>query len=1723
MIYKKRIIRLPEKENIFLFGLRGSGKTALLKQLFPDALYIDLLDQSEYQSHLSDISKFYNTVSAFKNNDLIVIVDEIQKIPSLLNEVHRLIEESSRGENPPRRFILTGSSARKLKEPGINLLAGRAVTVALHPFIPEELEQDFNLKTALRYGLIPVVWSGQDKESKLKAYTETYLKEEIKAEALVRNLPGFTRFLEVAGLYHGQAVNMSAIARECQMPRHAVQDYFSILEDTMLGFFLPAYTSKLRLREKKNRKFYFADPGLTRALTKNFGPVSDQEKGALFEGLTAQILRAYKDYNSLYDEMFYWSPAEAQKTEVDFLLKRRDGLIAVEAKSGAQVSSKDYKGLKAIQNLPGIKKRILVYMGDTIRRTMDGIDIWPFSFFCQNLKEGNNFDSSPLSHEKKKKNNNFSSANVPTMENTISPAFRPSTLQIPPPDDEKDFEELCLALYTKEFGVLTHKKDCKEPAQIHGTKGQAQQGVDIFAPNNIGIQCKKRDYKTGQITKKELREEVKKAKKYNTPPLKRFILASTCKRDAHLQREARLITEEHKKENCFSVEIHSWDEIKQLFDKYPEVYQKYYGCMPAQPVQSRPTPENSLVVPSSFVTEIKSESHHSELNRVKRIMNKQPETAFKWLEKIKQEQWSTLDNKAKYKILTYMGYIKMNTMRVQLGADLAVQALQFDKENENAHTNCALAWFIKGDMEKAKEHIQKARKLNPVNKESYIIEMQINFKKGKSLKEIIQSLPEEMKNKPTTAHILADFSIKKEDYKEAEKQADIFYKKNSEDNPIMLSSYADIMLKIIEQDPDVRKAGKVTSQYKKNLIKIINIYKKILSDSEYSEFKKFKTFIRNVYINYAVALEFNEELDKAIAILKEVENHFPEDYNMHKKLTFLLLRKQAIAFTAIHGENKEYGFNTVFTLNKTRDYTEIEKRITTLPDNKKDVFEWSLLATIKFQKHKVEGIKILQKAGKLPFLNTNDKTLLKEDLIYKFLENNQITEAEQELNTLSESTSNNPLVHIIRSKIEARKGNKTQQKKNLEQAFNALQANKNNNQFIHQTAHEMYRLGMYEKCEPLFEKITNNKLQHTDIFTLLHIYFENGKNQKAIDLAEHLRQKFPMQAYPVNILFLIYEDLGDRKKAIQYYKDFITKNPNDHLIRIELILIYIKNNQLDSAKTLLAREFNLDQLSVELINRLAVAHSWIGNIQKALEILYQSIKKYPADSSLQAVYSELIFFRNKKEKNALPPPDTVSTNCFIKIKDLENQDETEMIIEKQADIYTPEHPLSKQFLGRKLKDIIQYQNKKYQITEIKNKYLHKFHEIAEHAEKRFPLKPFIKNMRIPEQTPAGFEKAFKKFAPETLQKQNKLAELFQYYNQGKAPIGWVSDIQGTHPIETMDMLIQSEKYKFISSLIGTEDYETPLTYLDNKPNIIMDISSLFFLHLIQMESFLEESKFNLYICQSTMDSIQTIIQKTEFHSKEGLLMLGFDKTEKLVKSFTPAEQMQQNVEFFKKMKQWAEQFCKIKPIPIALTINRKKKSDMTRVIGKKFLDPLLVAHNAKDTIFLSEDGVLSAFSKTHFNISRIRSFDIINWLKKEVIIDDMQTVQFTAKLVILNQTYIPVDHRILLFLLEKSQYVSNRPPFQRALFFLSAVSNFDGVIEVISKFFIDLFKNPGLLPYHKEMIVKEVLDKATLRAESVPYTVRKLMQSVQAKTILLPIQQRQILDSIKNWLNHKIY
>lgn len=373
----KRLFIAPN-QSFFLLGPRGSGKSTWLKATFPDAHLIDLLSEETYQRLLANPGQFADELRALPA-DRWIIVDEVQRLPNLLNEVHRLIEAKR------QRFVLCGSSARKLKRAGVNLLAGRALRRAMHPFVPEEIGAAFDLDAALEFGLLPIVWDAADQKETLTAYAQLYLKEEIQAEALVRNLPGFARFLPIAALFHGQTINVSNIAREAGVARTTVTGYLDILEETLLCFRLPAYEAKLRVRERKLPKWYWCDPGIVRSMKRTSGNLAPEERGALFEGLVAQLLRAYRDYRELFDEMYYWAPAGRSRLEVDFILSRGVHLIAIEVKSGRTFTEAWCKGLRAVEPLDGLQRRIVVYPQGPVMRTRDGIEVLPFQQFAELL------------------------------------------------------------------------------------------------------------------------------------------------------------------------------------------------------------------------------------------------------------------------------------------------------------------------------------------------------------------------------------------------------------------------------------------------------------------------------------------------------------------------------------------------------------------------------------------------------------------------------------------------------------------------------------------------------------------------------------------------------------------------------------------------------------------------------------------------------------------------------------------------------------------------------------------------------------------------------------------------------------------------------------------------------------------------------------------------------------------------------------------------------------------------------------------------------------------------------------------------------------------------------------------------------------------------------------------------------------------------------------------
>lgn len=378
----KRLFHLPlqSKDSLFIFGPRGTGKTSWLKDNLSEGkyIYIDLLESELFRALHGHPEKIRELIPP-KYKGWIVI-DEVQKIPAILDEVHRLMEKEK------YRFILTGSSARKLKRDGANLLAGRAIRYTMHPFVIQELENQFQLPFALQFGLLPAVYSYDDPTGYLATYIDTYLREEVMQEGLVRNVSAFSRFLEIASFSQGQIINASNVAREVGVDRQVIQNYFSILKDLLLSHTLPVFTKRAKRRLITSEKFYFFDAGVYHQLRpKGFLDVASETNGAGLETLFFQSALALIAYGKHDHKLYYWRTASG--VEVDFVIYGKNTLCAFEIKHTQTIQPSMLIGLKHFKEDYAMAKCFVLYLGSKTLYLSNEIIAMPFVEGLKKLKE----------------------------------------------------------------------------------------------------------------------------------------------------------------------------------------------------------------------------------------------------------------------------------------------------------------------------------------------------------------------------------------------------------------------------------------------------------------------------------------------------------------------------------------------------------------------------------------------------------------------------------------------------------------------------------------------------------------------------------------------------------------------------------------------------------------------------------------------------------------------------------------------------------------------------------------------------------------------------------------------------------------------------------------------------------------------------------------------------------------------------------------------------------------------------------------------------------------------------------------------------------------------------------------------------------------------------------------------------------------------------------------
>lgn len=367
-----------QAQSFFLFGPRGTGKSSLMRVMYPDALWIDLLNPEIFRSYAARPERLFDIVRGNVEKK-IVVIDEVQKAPELLSVVHALIEEKL-----GLQFVLTGSSSRKIRATGANLLGGRALQRHLHPFMAAELGSAFSLEQALQTGMLPLLTESPNAANSLQAYVNLYLREEIQAEGLVRNLESFSRFLESISFSHASLLNVTNISRECEVKRKTVENYIEILEDLLLAYRLPIFSKRAKRELSTHPKFYLFDAGVFRALRPK-GPLdsTDEINGAALEGLVAQHLRAWNDYSSEKHDIGFWRTRSG--LEVDFVVYGVTGFWALEVKNSTRIHPADTKPLEAFLTDYPMAQGILLYRGKE-RLLQKGVFCMPVDEFLLGLK-----------------------------------------------------------------------------------------------------------------------------------------------------------------------------------------------------------------------------------------------------------------------------------------------------------------------------------------------------------------------------------------------------------------------------------------------------------------------------------------------------------------------------------------------------------------------------------------------------------------------------------------------------------------------------------------------------------------------------------------------------------------------------------------------------------------------------------------------------------------------------------------------------------------------------------------------------------------------------------------------------------------------------------------------------------------------------------------------------------------------------------------------------------------------------------------------------------------------------------------------------------------------------------------------------------------------------------------------------------------------------------------
>ena len=1136
-----------------------------------------------------------------------------------------------------------------------------------------------------------------------------------------------------------------------------------------------------------------------------------------------------------------------------------------------------------------------------------------------------------------------------------------SNSQIPPPTNWQDFETLCWDLWRSIWN--------DPETQKNGRQGQAQHGVDIYGrPDEgtdwAGIQCKGKDkYSNRTITKTELEKEVENAKNF-TPSLSKFIVATTGQRDQKIQTLAREITEKHREEGLFSVQVSFWEDIREKSIEYPKIIERHYEYISNAKISEeikeiKEEVNRSTSSISSFESEIKGKAllpiqdvvkehlkneYQAQLDKIReRIKENNPTDALKALNDLKDRIWSNAIPIVRYSILTNEGAANLRLHRYHEAGKKFIEALQYNSDDEKAIENAAFGYLLLGESSKAKELASNVlNNNNPTSSRAYSIIIQ-STSSEEEIEKVISEIPEYVKETQDVAHVIGNYAYNKGDLNRAKKWLEISIENEIENIPDIRALLGSVLLQMVLTDPTTIPMYQLNTDQKELLTRSIELFTS-------SWDAMIDPNLQKLHIHWLVNRGIAKRLLNDHGDYKrDIDDAFNLDPSNPNNIHFKALSEF---------ENGEYE-KAIHLLKDILGVTE--------PPGVLSLYLESLRKSGKFEKAIDEINKFLRMN-----ISSNEKDKLYRTRINIYLDLGDYGEAQKICETrLKEDLANIQRI-VDLSRVMRRSGNTDGAISILNNAKSGI-SESSTTQHLVELADEFFILESFDEAKSIYEKFVDST-QNTELtHRIVESYYRCGEIGKALKICKFLREEYGQIPHISQIEAVIDNEIGDLSEAKKVYVEYIEEFPDDFDMKLNLAVLNLRCDNLDAVDEFLKSRFDIDSFSFE--NGIKIVHLFgqRGLVKKSIEILYEIRRKFFDNDQAHLIYINAIL--NNENEEWLDRPTRVDADTVVWIEDqsgvarhhiIENRKNADMG-QKELNI---DHPLSQKLLGHSVGDTISYTSpvseEILKISKIKNKYIYAFQKSSNQFNQLFPNSTGLWMISLGKNeqdaiSPEGFKKI------EDLVRKNSemYKNLLRYYKNRKLTVGGFANYIQKNVFDIWYSFIKSLDLGIYCAIGTTEERNHASSLIKTNVKLIIDPISLATITELKAGNLIIDNFGKLGVAQSTVDVIQNAIME-----QKGIRSKGFLSLEKGDENVIPHEVspklVQKTLEKFENMLSWVRTNCEIIPCKAALNMKRSQKREYDSLFGQSFIDTILIA-SQNGNILYSDDGLLRAIAKKSFN------------------------------------------------------------------------------------------------------------------------------------------------------------